>query len=404
MLLAMVAVWLWLAGGQQADSAIPDSEISYLGGGGALPIGTAGLRAVAPAHATAILFKGGFGWGDTERMRAALDAAPHAHLVAFDSPGGRPYVADGIAGLIWERHLGTYVGAFCASACTVAFAAGAVRSAGPAAQFGFHRAEAPALNDLANIDITRTERKWFVRGRISLSFGNRALHAPNKTPYYPPLDELMAAGYLHNVIMPAAPSPPGDADADPLLAAVRRVEPQTALILADGMRRRVRRGMKPGQARAIEQVYASLVVDRWFSRSSDAAVLALTDATVAALSAMDGPACVRWQVGLTDQYRAYAIVPPALRSAFQSAQAAVLRDAGAAARPTPDDADYEDADAAVRHRVAEEYGALALSNASTPEHAFDDPARSCAASIGYLRGLRERPDGASLLRWALASG
>jgi hypothetical protein len=405
MLLAVVAVWLWLANArQQADTSIPDSEISYLGGGNKQPEDLAGLREVPPARATAILFKGGFGWGDTDRVRAALDAAPHVHLVAFDSPGGRPYVADGIANLIWERHLDTYVDQFCASACTLAFAAGTVRSAGAGAEFGFHRAEAPALNDLANINITRIERKWFVRGRVSLSFGNRALHAPNEKPYYPPLDELVAAGYLHNVITPATPSQPNDPVTDPLLAVLHEVEPQTARILADGVRRRVRGGMKRGPARAIEQVYAGLVVDRWFSRSSDAAVLALTDATLEALSALDPVACMRWQVGLTDQYRAFTILPPALRSAFLSAQAAVLRDANADPLPLPDEETYADADAAVRHAVARDYGTLALSNASTPEHAFDDPARSCAVSIAYLRGLRERPEGAALLRWALASG
>jgi hypothetical protein len=402
MLLAAVAVWVWLLGArQQVIVPIPDSQITYLGGV-SRPVGLAGLREVPPARATALLFKGGFGWGDTYVVRAALDAAPHVRLVAFDSLGGRPYVAAGIASLIWQRHLDTYVDQLCASACTVAFAAGAVRSASPAARFGFHRAEAPALDDLANIAIARIERQWFVRGRVSLSFGNRALHAPNDKPYYPSLDELVAAGYLHTIVGAMAPVPPDD-PADPLLAAVRAVEPKTAQILADGARRRVRGGMKLSQARAIEQVYAGLVVDRWFSRSSDAAVLALTDATLAALSALDPVACMRWQVGVTDQYLAFMALSPELRSAFLSAQVAVLRDAKAHLAPLPDDA-YRQADEAVREGVAKDYGRRALSTASTPEHAFDDPAQSCAVSIAYLRGLRDRPEGASLLRWALASG
>ncbi len=398
MLLA-VAVWLWVAAAwQQSYLEIPDFQISYLGGE-LPPVGIAGLREAAPAQATVLLFKGGFGWGATEAVEAALDAAPHVRLVAFDSPGGRPYVADGIAKLIWGRHLDTYAERLCASACTVAFAAGLVRSAGPAARFGFHRAEVPALTDMANIVIARLERQWFVRGRVSLSFGNRALHAPNEKPYYPPLDELMAAGYLHHLSGPKAPTRLDDK----LLAAVGGVEPETAQILADSERRRVRGGMKPDQAQAIAQLYANLVVDRWFSRSSDEAVLALTDATLAALSVLEPEPCVRWQVGLADQYRALMALPPDIRSAFVSAQVAVLRDAKAHPQPVPSES-YAEADQAVRESLAKAYGPRALSDASTPEHAFDDPAKSCAVSFGYLRKLRDRPEGASLLRWALASG
>ena len=156
-------------------------------------------------------------------------------------------------------------------------------------------------------------------------------------------------------------------------------------------------------AHAIGRNEAGLVVSRWLSRSSDTAILALVDARLAALAALDPVSCVKWQVGIEGQDAAFLAIPPALRQTLQAAEAAILRDANTYPQPLPS-AGYDDADAAVRAAVAERYGRQALAVAATPEHALDDAAKSCAASIAYLRGLRGRPEGPSLLRWALAAG
>ncbi len=399
----VLAALLGVAGAKaQGLPVVPDSHITYLGGV-ERPEGTEGLKEVPPADATAILFSGGFGFDGIDMVRAALDAAPHAHLVAFDSPGGRPLVAQRIAELIRARHLDTYVEHSCASACTLAFVAGTVRSASRRARFGFHRAASIALDNLTNLAFIHVERRWFVLSGVSLSFGNRALHAPNPTPYFPALDELMAAGYLNRIRgMPGlnVGKPP---QGDRLLDEMWSLEPQTAAILVTADRQRVASGMPAARSRAIELDNASLVVDRWLSRSSDTAILALVDATVAALSSLDPDSCMRWQVGITDQDAGFLAIPPALRAEFLNAEAAVLHDANAYPVPLPPDS-YDDADAAVRAAIAAHDGKRALDNASTPEHAFDDPAKSCAVSIAYLKGLRERPEGPSVLRWALAAG
>jgi hypothetical protein len=336
-------------------------------------------------------------------MRAALDAAPNAHLVAFDSPGGRPLVAEQVATLIRARHLDTYVERYCASACTVAFVAGGVRSASPKARFGFHLAASIALEGLSNIAFVRMERRWFVRGGVSLSFGNRALHAPNRDPYLPPLDELVAAGYLHRINGFSAGAPVRRGADGPLFAEMQLVEPQTAAILLAGEHRRVALGVTPARSRAIALDNAALVADRWLSRSSDGAILGFVNATLAALSALDPRSCMRWQVGISDQDAGFLAIPPALQADLESAQAAILHDARTHSTPMPPET-YEDADTAIRTSIEAQYGKQALSNAATPEHAFDDPAKSCAVSIAYLRGLRDRPEGPSVLRWALAAG
>jgi hypothetical protein len=381
---------------------VPDAHVTYLGGV-ERPEGTEGLKEVPAASATAILFSGGFGFGSGGMMRTALDAAPNARLVAFDSPGGRPLVAEEVATLIQARHLDTYVERYCASACTVAFVAGAVRSASPKAKFGFHLAASIALEGLSQIIFVRTERRWFVRGGVSLSFGNRALHAPNRAPYLPALDELIAAGYLNRLRGFSGMAPMGSPSGGPLFVEMALIEPQTASILRAAERRRLALGMSPQRAHAIALDNAALVADRWLSRSSDKAILGLVNATLAALSALDPQSCMRWQVGLSDQDSGFLAIPPALRADLEAAQAAILHDARLHPNPMPSET-YEDADTAIRARIEAQYGKQALSNAATPEHGFDDPAKSCAVSIAYLKGLRDRPEGPSVLRWALAAG
>ena len=400
----LAAVWLALAGPLGPD--LPPVEIVYLGGATARPDGIDGLKPVEPGKAVAILFKGAFDFGGTDALTAALDAAPHVRLVGFNSPGGRPLVADGIAQVIRARHLDTTVGRYCASACTIAYLAGTVRTAEARAQFGFHLGTGPVFAGFAATVVLQLERKWFLRGGASLSFAERALHAPNPDPYFAPLDELMAAGYVHRILdaPPLAVRPAGR-----LLAAVAAVEPLTGESLAAAKVPLMGHGhVTADRADAIVEQRAALVVDRWLSRSSDDAVLALIDAQLAALDwlmAADGYSCMRWLIGRDNQDLSLVQLPHEVRMALRAAGVRVLGDANRYPMPLPvDDGALAGADAAVRRGVATAFGPRALALAASAEHGFDEPGRSCGARIAYLRGLRGRPEGARLVRWALGAG
>ena len=205
------------------------------------------------------------------------------------------------------------------------------------------------------IALAAGERRWFVRSGISLSFGNRAFHAPNLHPYFPPLDELAAAGYLHRIRGLPGPIPIRAAPGDRLFEELQSIEPQTAALLLAAERRRVASGSTVDRARAITLNNAGLVVDRWLSRSSDTAILALIDATLAALSALDPEACMRWQVGISEQDLGLLAIPPVLRAALRAAQATVLHDANLYPIPLPAET-YKDADTAVRTTIEAQYG------------------------------------------------
>ncbi len=408
-----VALWAWL-GSMQWGTDIPAFEIQYLRERDPLP-GKAQDRAArftetTPARATALLFKGGFTFGGTAAVQAALDQAPGVKTVQFDSPGGRIGVATGIAGLIRQRHLATAVWDYCASACTIGFVAGSPRLAGPSATFRFHLGAAPFLANLAAQGAVMLEQPWFVRGGVSLGFANRALHAPNEHPYAPGLDELVAAGYVQQVVPPFMGNGPqaGLQALQPLLAAIEALEPATRRVLGWEHRNRIAHGMSPAESADTVELWAGLVVNRWLARSSDGAALALVDAMLAimdATGASNPEACMRWQVGTFDQLAGFRAIPADLRLRLRQAQVAVLRDARQHPNTVPDDRDaLARADQAVRQAVREQYGARALTVAATAEHAFDDPAKSCAAEAAYLRGLRDQPGGGRLVRWALAAG
>ncbi len=416
-MLLPLAVLVWLGtclGALQFGPAIPPFELKYLGERGGGPsfsdTGMDGLVDVAPDRATVILFKGGFAFGGTAAVGAALDQAPGVTTMAFDSPGGRIGVAAGIAELIRTRHLATAVTRYCASACTVAFVAGEPRIAGRSADFRFHLGSAPVLSGLLAQAVITIEQPWFVRAHVSLAFANRALHAPNEQPYGPRLDELVAAGYVQGIIPPLDGNGPeeGLAALRPLLAAVEALEPTTRRALGWEHGRRLAAGMPAASSADFVDLWTGLVVNRWLGRSSDQAALGLVDALVAIMDATgrsDPAECMRWQVGVQHQIAGFEAIPTGLRDRLRQAELAVLRDARSHPNPVPTERDtLSQADQTVRQAVKDEFGPRALIIAATPEHAFDDPAKSCAAEAAYLRGLRNQPGAGRLIRWALAAG
>ncbi len=408
----LLAAALWLGASLQLGPQVPAFSISYLGAGPKAPRNRPAtelvedLVAVPPERASTILFSGGFAFGGTAAVQAALDKAPGVRMVAFDSPGGRIGVASGIAQLIQDRHLATMATHYCASACTLAYVAGSPRLAGRKTVFAFHLGSGPILTDFVAYAAVMVEQPWFVRGKVSLSFANRALHAPNGAPYIADLPELVAAGYVQRIVPPPVAAPAARGPLTPLLDAVAKLEPATATAILWGQQSRPATDSKDADDDA--ELQAGLVVDRWLGRTSDAAATGLIDAELAVMDALqpaDPKACMQWQVGVRDQRAGLAAIPPELRMRLRAAELKVLQDAAAHPQPLPTDHEaLEAADRAVRDRIKQKYGERALIIAATREHGFDDPAQSCAAEADYLRGLRERPDAGRLIRWTLAAG
>ena len=139
-----------------------------------------------------IEISGSFSWALPQTFQAVLASTPGAQVVQFESPGGHVVPALEIAALIRERGLATYVGRFCASACTVAFLGGRERWLAPDARLGFHQAHAPGMAaEQTNAFMTAA----YERLAVPRPFIARVLATPPTSLWYPTRDELRAAGF-----------------------------------------------------------------------------------------------------------------------------------------------------------------------------------------------------------------
>jgi hypothetical protein len=142
------------------------------------------------ATGTILEISGSFSWALPQTFQAALAAAPNVHVVRLESPGGHILPAMQIADIIHERGLDTFVGRFCASACTIAFLAGRQRWLGPDARLGFHQAHAPGFpSELVNWYL----REAYRRLGMPAVFMAEALRAPPDGIWLPSRAELKAA-------------------------------------------------------------------------------------------------------------------------------------------------------------------------------------------------------------------
>jgi hypothetical protein len=135
---------------------------------------------------------GSFSWALPQSFQAVLAGAPNIRMIRLESPGGHVQPAIQIATLIHERGLDTYVGRFCASACTIAFLGGRQRWLGPSARLGFHQASAPGLpSELVNGYLKAAYDNF----RVPPAFVARVLSTPASDLWFPTQPELRAAHY-----------------------------------------------------------------------------------------------------------------------------------------------------------------------------------------------------------------
>ena len=134
---------------------------------------------------------GSFSWAVPQNFQAMLAAAAQVRVIRLESPGGHIQAAVQVAAIIRARGLDTYVGRFCASACTLPFLAGRHRWVGPDGRLGFHQARAPGFPSAeANALLRASYEQLGLRNEIIA----RALQTPPSALWVPAPDVLAAAG------------------------------------------------------------------------------------------------------------------------------------------------------------------------------------------------------------------
>jgi hypothetical protein len=147
---------------------------------------------------TLIHLRGPFEIGITNSVSDLIARNPQVKGIILDSVGGQIYEGRGLARLIRENKLQTFSLDECLSSCTTAFVAGITRSLGTNARLGFHQYKTYSLIPSINVDNEQAkDRAIFVRQGVAAEFIDKIFMHPPESMWWPEIDELLAAGVVH---------------------------------------------------------------------------------------------------------------------------------------------------------------------------------------------------------------
>ncbi|MBL8649936.1 hypothetical protein [Sphingopyxis granuli] len=317
------------------------------------------------------------GWldiGSFIKLRRIQVEHPRASSVVLASAGGVVQEGALLGEAIRTARLDTHVESLCASACTLAFAAGAKRTIGTEAWLGFDRARwvagpsgAPAPGGAAG-DTDLLQRAAFRRAGFSADFIATAMAVPADTIWFPDSATLLGAGVIALEARPAATAGKAaearaaELRAQPLWQAAERRAPAAfagAVALAWRLdAAAVDRGtiMAEAQAGLVRSILPQIA----------AAPPPLVDRFLASLSRSDGDGCARagWGARLMQPDRQAPLDSILIRILEADAEGAPAADERAMAR--------------LVRRVAKGHPGL---------RATSDPALRCRAGLDFIRPL-----------------
>lgn len=152
---------------------------------------------------TLVRITGIFELGLTRSLDSLLRDNPGVDGIVLDSDGG--YIAEGrgVARLIRDRGLDTYVFGVCKSACTTAFIGGRVRTLGEHARLGFHQYRLEdGYPDVLLDPLAEQEKdgRFYQAQGVRADFVNRLFQAPHDDIWYPVLSDLVRSGVVQRIL------------------------------------------------------------------------------------------------------------------------------------------------------------------------------------------------------------
>jgi len=151
-----------------------------------------------------IYLRGDFRIGITQQLGKLLTQYPGITGIELSSNGGRVTEGRGVARLIKEYALDTYVFDACKSACTTAFIAGTRRNLGPQGKLGFHQFYLDSKFRAAYIDKQAEQSvdlDFYRQQNIAAPFLQKVFNTPHTDIWFPSTQELLAAGVIDKVLI-----------------------------------------------------------------------------------------------------------------------------------------------------------------------------------------------------------
>lgn len=149
----------------------------------------------------AVYIDGMIDLGISRAVKSYLLQYPDIEVMVLNSSGGNIYEARGLARLLAENNLRAHVDYACASACTIAFSGGTVRTADEHARFGFHQYRIDADYTIIATDIEKEQsrdQQRLLGAGVNPQFVDKVFSQPSASMWWPDRKELLIAGFLHD--------------------------------------------------------------------------------------------------------------------------------------------------------------------------------------------------------------
>ncbi len=151
---------------------------------------------------TQLTIEGSIESGITRATRKLVQSHPLIRQVNLESPGGNVYEGRALAKLFREHQLNTHTEGICASACTTAYAGGALRTASPEAALGFHQYRLDASYAIIAVDVQKEQERdaeLFRQAGVNADFVRTLFERLPGDMWWPTLNELLRARMIHEI-------------------------------------------------------------------------------------------------------------------------------------------------------------------------------------------------------------
>lgn len=149
---------------------------------------------------TALKIMGGIKLGLTKEVASYIKKYPTIKTIHLESIGGVTSEARGVAKIVQENSLDTFVTGNCMSACTYIFVSGKERILSTHAQLGFHRPYFVGVDDKAIDTLIVKDKELFKKQGVDRAFIERIFSTPNSEALQVPITELKDVGIVTKII------------------------------------------------------------------------------------------------------------------------------------------------------------------------------------------------------------